>query len=83
MDRIVIDRKSGKVIVNFETRLYPPEAIMESAQDYCESCWVYVDGNPDDKIAVTFAEKEQSSNLSMLGYEFYNHVLSVIQTQIR
>ena len=82
MTNIDIDKPNNEVKLIIDTKFYGIDAVLESAKEYSEVCWVMVDGNVDDKLLVTLKPKLKEIKLDSLGYEFFNYVLGLIQNAI-
>jgi hypothetical protein len=81
MEKIIIDKENGKVILNFDTRFYPLKKIILAAQCFTDSCWVFVDGDAKDTIMATLKPKSKDIDISTIGYEFYNYVLGLMKVE--
>lgn len=79
MSNITIDQKKGTVRLLVDTKFYGASAIIIAAKEYLDSCWMYVDGDPEDKMLVTIKPKSKDIDLNTVGYEFYNFMLGLIQ----
>lgn len=79
MSNVQIDEKNEQVRIIIDTKFYGANAVVMAAKEYTESCWIYLDGDLDDKILVTIKPKSKDIDLKTIGYEFYNYVLSLIQ----
>ena len=79
MSNIKIDNKNRAVKLVIDTKFYGPSAIIMAAKEYLDSCWMYVDGDPKDKMIVTIKPKSKEIELKTVGYEFYNFMLGLIQ----
>lgn len=79
MEKINVNKKENKVILNFRTEFYDIQSVMEATQAYSESCWTYLDGDASNVIQVVLSPKKKETDLKIMGYEFYNHVLSVMK----
>lgn len=79
MSNLQIDNENKQVRLIVDTKFYGANAVVMAAKEYTESCWVYVDGALDDKILVTIKPKSKDIDYKIVGYEFYNYVLGLIQ----
>lgn len=79
MSNVQIDDKNKQARLIVNTKFYGANAVVMAAKEYSEACWVYVDGDLDDKIIVTIKPKTKDIDYKNVGYEFYNYVLSLIQ----
>lgn len=80
MEKIVIKKEEKQVLINFDTKLYPSDCIFKAAQDFSDSCWISVDGTPEN-LQVMLRPKSEDDELDTLGDEFYNYVLSIIKNE--
>ncbi len=74
-----IDKKNKIVKMIVDTRFYGHGAVLSAAKEYTDVCWMFVDGDPDDKLLVTIKPKTDDIELETVGYEFYNYVLGLMQ----
>lgn len=79
MSDIQVDKKNNVVKLIVDTRFYGCGAVLSAAKAYTDSCWVYVDGDTEDKLLVTLKPKTDEIKLETLGYEFYNFMLGLMQ----
>jgi len=79
MSDIKTDKKENLVRLIVDTKFYGASAVIAAAKAYTESCWMYVDGDANDKLLVTMKPKSKEIDLNTLGYEFYNYILGLIQ----
>lgn len=79
MSNLQVDKKNNMVRLTVDTRFYGASAVMMAGKEYTDSCWVFIDGDVNDKLLVTLKSKDKSIDVNTLGYEFYNYMLSLIQ----
>ena len=79
MSDIKVDKKENLVRLIVDTKFYGASAVIIAGKEYTESCWVYIDGDANDKLLVTLKPKNKDIDLNTLGYEFYNYMLGLIQ----
>ena len=79
IDKILVDNKNNEVKINVNTKIYGLYNIFRAAQKFTESCFVLVDGDPIDVLQVTLKPKTKEVKLEILGYEFYNCLLSTLK----
>jgi hypothetical protein len=82
MNDLTLDRKHNEVKLIINTKLYGYGAVMKAGKDYSDHCWVYVDGDINDKLLVTIKPKKTEINIDTLGNEFLNYVLGLMQNAI-
>lgn len=75
MEGKIKELEEKKVVMNFDSKLFRKEAIIEAASDYTESFWMLVEGS-DDSIFVVLIPKEGSVEKKKIEDEFYNYVLA-------
>lgn len=80
MEKITVKKEEKQVLINFNTNFYPTIYIFRAAQEFSNSCWTSVDGNPEN-LQVMLRPKSEEIDLDTLGYEFYNYVLSIIKNE--
>lgn len=79
MENVKIEQKHKRVIVNVNTKFYPYRSILKAVKLLSETCWVAVDGNPEETISIAIKPKEKSINLNTIGHEFFAYLLAVMR----
>ncbi|MFH1511652.1 MAG: HxsD-like protein [Candidatus Woesearchaeota archaeon] len=79
MAKVEIDKDNKEVKLYLDTRFYDNRYVMLAAKAFAESCWVYLDGDVNDKLQVCLKPKSDDIKLETVGYEFYNYVLGLIK----
>lgn len=82
MERVIVKKEENEVVLNFDTKLYPHECIVRAGQYFTESCWVSLDGSPEE-LQIKLKPKSGELDLNVIGYEFYNHVLGIMKNEGR
>ena len=82
MSKVSIDKKNNETKLIIDTQFYGYDSILTASKDFTESCWVFMDGDKEDKILVTLKPKSDDVEISSLGYEFFNYVLGLMQNAI-
>lgn len=82
MNNISVEDDKKEIKIVLDTRIYGLGAIMEASKDYGETCWIYVDGDVNDKILVSIKPKVKEIDINTLGLEFCNYVLGIMQNAI-
>lgn len=77
MEKITVEK--DRVVVRVDTRFYPYSSILKTAKKFSDSCWVLVDGDPENTIIVILKPKTGDISLNEIGYEFYNHLIAAIK----
>ena len=72
--------EKNEVTIFFDTRLYPPFAILKASENFTENFWLVVDGNNQDKMFVKIRSKDKKNeDMKLVSLEFYNFVISMIR----
>ena len=76
-----ISENDNEVTIIFDTRFYPAKYILKASEDFTDNFWVFVDGNPKDKMIVKIKPKNDNDkcNLKKIGYEFCNYIIGIIK----
>jgi hypothetical protein len=77
MDRVQI--RNNEAMLFIDTRFYDYDSVMLAANAFRDSCWVYLDGDVNDKLMVCLKPKSKDVKLANVGHEFYNHVLGLMK----
>lgn len=79
MNNISINKKTGEINLTFNKFFYDPSVIRKSIEDFKGVCDAsFKEG---DKILVTLSPKEKETDLTTLGYEFFNYVLGFMKNK--
>lgn len=78
---INIDKEKNEVKIDINTEFYELDKIIESAQEFTDSCWVYVDRQNDSRVNVIIKPKSKEIDINTVGYEFYNFVLGLMKNK--
>ena len=81
MKKMEIDRNNKEVKLLINTEFYDSDSVLKASHAFSKSCWVYLDGNVNEKLRVSLKPKFKEINLDELGYEFYNYVLGLMQNE--
>ena len=76
---ITINKTTNEACFEINTKLYNFEKIIESASEFTESCWVYLDQSSDEKITVRIKPKSKDINPEEAANEFYNFILGLMK----
>jgi hypothetical protein len=81
MEAITVFEERNEVKVDINTKIYNYNAILLSVKDFLDTNWVYFDGQNDISVSVFIKPKKQEgkAGLELLGYEFYNYVLGIME----
>jgi len=66
-----------KTVMNFDTKFFKREAIIETAREYTDLFWILVDGS-DESIFVSLTPKEGDAP-EFLEDEFRNYALAMMK----
>lgn len=69
--------KDNRVVINFDTKFFSKEAILQTAHEYTESFWVLVDGSEDSTIVILIPKEGEAPDI--LEDEFYNYALATMK----
>ncbi|MFW9873761.1 MAG: HxsD-like protein [Candidatus Thorarchaeota archaeon] len=75
MEKVKINKAKNKVLVNFNEQFYKREFVDKAILDFKEVCDI-----KKSKEGLLLRPKEKL-NIDILGYEFYNYVLSLMKNQ--
>ncbi len=75
-DNIKIDK--GELIVFFDTKIYPSDAVLKASEKFTENFWTFVDGDKSDKIILKIKPKSGKAEKE-IAFEFYNFALAMIK----
>lgn len=78
---INIDKEKNEVKIDINTEFYELDKIIEAAQEFTDSCWVYVDRQNDSRVNVIIKPKSKEIDINTVGYEFYNFVLGLMKNK--
>jgi hypothetical protein len=82
MDNVSVDDAKREVRLSFSSNFYGKGAIEQAGKDFAESCDVAIDDERDGRIEVMLRPKAEGIGLEMLGDEFSNYVLGLIQNAL-
>ncbi len=78
-EKVVVNRKENRVMMRFPLRMYDYESIKRSIKDY-SICCDFKRRRSGGRVEVTLSPKNREIDLDLVGYEFFNYVLSVMKT---
>ena len=81
MNAITIFEERNEVKVDINTKIYNYNAVLLSVKDFLDTNWIYLDGQSDSSVSVFIKPKKpvENTDLKLLGYEFYNYVLGIME----
>lgn len=77
-----LEIKDGEVRMVIDTRFYGYLAILRTAKVFTKKNWVFLDGDPFDKIIISLKPKNETASKE-LGYAFHNCMLDIINKAIK
>ncbi len=77
-----LEIKDGEVRIIIDTHFYGYLAILQTVRVFTKKNWVFLDGDPFDKVIVSLKPKKGIVNKE-LGYAFHNYMLGVINSAIK
>ena len=75
MEKVKINKAKNEVLVNFNEQFYKKEFIDKAILDFKKVCDI-----TRNKEGLLLSPKEEV-DIGVIGYEFYNYVLSLIKNQ--
>ncbi|MFH1399770.1 MAG: hypothetical protein ABIG95_06715 [Candidatus Woesearchaeota archaeon] len=78
-----METSDGEVRLLIDTRFYGYLTVLRAAKLFTRTCFVYMDGDPSDKVIVGLKPKASTLPLENYGYEFYNCMLGIMSSSIR
>lgn len=83
MSELITDPNRGEVRLSFSSAFYGRGAIEQAGKDFSEACEVAIGYESEGEIRVVLKPHDDSAvGLDILGYEFCNYVLGLIQNAI-
>lgn len=76
MEKLIVKRRN--VELNFNPKIYCCDCIFQTKKKFDKFCKISIKEDLDN-IKLVLIPKDKNVNLEILGYEFFNHVLSVIK----
>jgi len=71
-----INEGSKSIIVSLNPKLYFVDVILSTAYLFTDSCYVLIDGDPEEEIILELRLKKEGMNLEKLGREFNNELIN-------
>lgn len=76
VEKIIVKRRN--VELNFNPKIYCYDCVLQTKKRFDKICKISIKKDSDN-IRLVLAPKDKNVNLEVLGYEFFNHVLSTIK----
>jgi len=81
MPSVTVNGPDRKVEMSINLAFYPMPKVLMAAQDFSGSCWVDVRGVNSGRIQLSIRPKSQEQDVSLLGHEFLNYLLSLARVR--
>jgi hypothetical protein len=76
MKSLQIEQDKARVFLNKD--IYLKRAVLIACEAFAESCWVGLDAD-EEHYVVELSSKEEGMQPELIGYEFCNFVLGIMQ----
>ena len=70
-----INKKDNYVLISVNPKIYPVDVVLSSAYVFTDSCYVLVDGDPNEEIIVELRPKKQE-DIEKIGRDFNNELVN-------
>ena len=77
-----LEIKNDEVRLVIDTHFYGYLAILRTARVFTKKNWVFIDGDPFDKVIISLKPKKREATKE-LGYAFHNYMLGIINRAIK
>jgi len=71
-----INKKEGYIMVSVNPKIYPLDIVLSSAYIFTDTCYVLVDGDPNEEIIVELRPKNKEENIEEIGRKFNNELIN-------
>ena len=71
-----INSKENQVIVSVNPQVCPLDIVLSSAYIFTDTCYVLIDGEPNEEILVKLIPKNTQADLEKIGRDFNNELVS-------
>ena len=71
-----INKKECCVLVSVNPKIYPVDVVLSSAYVFTDSCYVLVDGDPNEEIIVELRPKDKKEDIEKIGRNFNNELVN-------
>ena len=71
-----INKKEGCVLISVNPKIYPVDVVLSSAYIFTDSCYVLVDGDPNEEIIVELRPKDKKESIEKIGRNFNNELIN-------
>lgn len=69
-------KKEKSLTINLNSKVYPLEVVLGAAYSFIDRVYVYLDGDPDKIIKISFKSKDGDSNIKKIAGDFQNELLN-------
>ena len=70
-----INKKDNYVLISVNPKIYPVDVVLSSAYIFTDSCYVLVDGDPNEEIIVELRPKKEE-DIEKIGRDFNNELVN-------
>lgn len=81
MNPVAVKSGENLVEITLNPDFYPKPRVVLAVQDFSEACWVNLGESPNGRILVSLKPKSPGDDLSLLGFEFLNYLLSLVRAR--
>lgn len=81
MSLVSIDKQENTVELSLNPDFYPKQQVLIAAQDFSDACWVNFNESEKGRVSVSLKPKKNETELSTVGYEFLNYLLSLVKAR--
>jgi len=71
-----INKKDNYVLVSVNPKIYPVDVVLSSAYIFTDSCYILVDGDPNEEIIVELRPKDKKGEVEKIGRDFNNELVN-------
>lgn len=71
-----INKKDNYVLISVNPKIYPVDVVLSSAYIFTDSCYVLVDGDPNEEIIVELRPKDKKEDIEKIGRDFNNELVN-------
>ena len=71
-----INKKDNYVLISVNPKIYPVDVVLSSAYIFTDSCYVLVDGDPNEEIIVELRPKDKKGEVEKIGRDFNNELVN-------
>jgi hypothetical protein len=79
MAHLSVNKQGNSVDLQVNLDFYPRPQVILAARDFSDSCWVNISDPKNDFVSISLKPKSPGEDVSLLGYEFFNYLLSLVR----